>query len=83
MASLQLNAEVLRAIDEISDDETLMNKVLKYVKRLAAKGNDSTLMTKEEFFAHIDEAKKGKTYSMMPDENLTEFLKRNGYEVPD
>ena len=37
MTTLQLNAELYRAMGEIADDETLMAKVLKYVKKLAAK----------------------------------------------
>ena len=37
MTSIQLNAELYRAMGEIADDETLMAKVLKYVKKLAAK----------------------------------------------
>ena len=37
MTTLELNAELYRAMGEIADDETLMAKVLKYVKKLAAK----------------------------------------------
>ena len=37
MTALQLNAELFRAMGKIADDETLMKKVLNYVKRLAAK----------------------------------------------
>ena len=58
MTALQLNAELFRAMGKIADDETLMKKVLNYVKRLAAKKEDPTLMTKEEFFANVDEAKR-------------------------
>ena len=56
MTTLQLNAELYRAMGEIADDEALMTKVLKYVKKLAAKKNDPTLMTKEEFFAKLERA---------------------------
>ncbi len=56
MTTLQLNAELYREMGKIADDETLMQKVLRYVKRLAAKKEDATLMTKEEFFANVDEA---------------------------
>ena len=45
------------------------------------KKKDSTLMTKEEFFARIEEASKGPIYEMRPDENLTEFLTRQGYDL--
>ena len=81
MTALQMNAELYRAMGVIADDETLMAKVLKYVKRLAAKKEDPTLMTKEEFFARVDEAKKGPTYRMQPNENLSTFLKRIGNDL--
>lgn len=57
MTALQLNAELYRAMGKIADDETLMAKVLKYVKRLAAKKEDPTLMTKEEFFRRVDKSR--------------------------
>ena len=85
MTAVQLNAEVLRAINDISDDETLMNKVLKYIKRLTAKKEDPTLMTKEEFFAKIERAEQqianGEGMRMLPGEDLTTFLRRNGYDI--
>ena len=81
MTPLQLNAELFRAMGVIADDGTLMKKVLNYVKRLAAKKEDPTLMTKEEFFRRVDEAKKGPTYRMLPNEDLTTFLSRIGNDV--
>jgi len=45
-------------MSEIAEDETLMNKALKYIKKLAAQKRDSSLMSKEEFFAKVDEAKE-------------------------
>ena len=36
MTSLQVNAEFFCALGEIADDETLMSKVVKYVKKLAS-----------------------------------------------
>ncbi len=85
MTAVQLNAEVLRAIDGISDDEALMTKVLKYIKKLTAKKEDPTLMTKEEFFAKIERAEQqianGEGMRMLPDEDLTTFLRRNGYDI--
>ena len=35
MTAIELNAELYRAMGEIADDETLLAKVLKYVKSLA------------------------------------------------
>ncbi|MBR1546205.1 MAG: hypothetical protein IJ633_05375 [Prevotella sp.] len=81
MTTLELNAELYRAMGEIADDETLMAKVLKYVKKLAAQKQDETLMTKEEFFRRVGEAKKGQTYQMLPDEDLTTFLRRIGNDI--
>ena len=81
MTALHLNAELYRAMGVIADDETLMTKVLKYVKKLAAKKEDASLMTKEEFLARVDKAKEGPSYEMLSGENLTDFLTRQGYEI--
>ena len=81
MTAVQINAELFRTMGEIADDEGLMLKLLKYAKKLAAKKNDPTLMTKEEFFARVDVAKKGPSYRMLPDEDLTSFLRRLGHEI--
>ena len=85
MTTFQLNAELYRAMGEIADDETLMTKVLKYVRKLAAQKNDPTLMTKEEFFAKLERAEQqianGEGMAMLPNEDLTAFLKRNGYGI--
>lgn len=77
MTALQLNAEFYRAMGEIADDETLMAKVVKYVKKLAAQKQaaDPTLMTKEEFFARIDEAKKGPSRRFASIEELDQYIK--------
>ena len=44
-----------------------------------------TLMTKEEFFAKIERAEQqianGEGMRMLPDEDLTTFLRRNGYDI--
>ena len=78
MTAIQLNAEVYRAMSVIAEDEGLLSQALKYLKKLAAKKQDETLMTKEQFFARVDKARKGKSAVMLPNENLTEFLKRQG-----
>ena len=85
MTAVQLNAEVLRAINNISDDETLMTKVLAYIKKLTAKKEDPTLMTKEEFFANIERAEqqyaRGEYTTQLPGESVSDMLKRCGYKV--
>ena len=58
----------------VADDETLMTKVLKYVKKLAAKKADPTLMTKEEFFARVDEAKKGPSRRFASVNELDQYI---------
>ena len=73
-----MNAELFRAMSEIADDETMMAKVLKYVKKLAAKKADPTLMTKEEFFAKVDksleQARQGRVHRIESKEELGQFL---------
>ena len=74
-----LNAAFLRDLSLVAEDEQMMKKVSAYVRRLVApKTNetDETAMTKEEFFRRIDEAEKGKTYTMRPGETLDDMLKR-------
>ena len=78
---MELNAQIWRDIAEIADSEPLMKQLAKYLKKLTSKKHDPTLMTKEEFFARVDEAKKGPSYKMLPDEDLTTFLRRIGHEV--
>ena len=69
MTTLELNAQIWRDMAEIADSEQLMKQLAKYLKKLVAKKADPTLMTKEEFFARVDEAReeirqgKGKRFS--------------------
>ena len=52
---------------------------------LVKEKEDPTLMTKEEFFAKIERAEqqsaRGEGVKMLPGEDLTAFLRRNGYDV--
>lgn len=52
-----MNTELWQGIGYIADDETLMRRLSRYVKRLAKEKDDPTLMTKEKFFARVDEAR--------------------------
>ena len=59
MTALQLNADIYRNLGIIAEDETMLDKVAKYVRRLAKQmTEDPTCMTKEEFFARVDEARE-------------------------
>jgi hypothetical protein len=59
MDTLQLNAEIYRSLGILSEDESMLKRAAKYLKRLAAELTyDHTLMSKEEFFARVDEAER-------------------------
>ena len=76
MTTSEINAQIFRDMAEIADDETLMKQLAKYLKKLVAKKNDATLMTKEEFFRRVDEAKNGPLYELQPGETLDELINR-------
>ncbi len=82
MTALQLNAELLRELSVIVDDENLLEKALKYIKKLTAKKTDPTLVDKDFFFRHLDEAERdianGKGIEMRPEETLDDLLRRIG-----
>ena len=69
MTAMQLNAEMLRNMSIIAEDENLLKRAAKYLRKLVAEKEDPTLMTKEEFFKRVDEAReeirqgKGKRFS--------------------
>lgn len=69
-------------MNPLLDSEAALEKLLKYVKKLAAKKEDPTLLTKEKFFARVDEAReqirRGEGIKMLPNESLDEFLRRVG-----
>ncbi|MBQ9362032.1 MAG: hypothetical protein IJT97_01295 [Bacteroidaceae bacterium] len=82
MTAIQLRAELFREISPLLDSEAAMEKLIKYIKKLTAKKEDPTLMTKEEFFNRVDEAReqirRGEGIRMLPNESLDDFLKRVG-----
>ena len=59
MTAVQLNAEILRNLGTLAEDENMLKRVAKYLRKLVAeKKTDPTLLTKEEFFARVDKAEK-------------------------
>ena len=59
MDTMQLNAEMLRSMSIIAEDENLLKRATKYLRKLVAeKKADPTLLTKEEFFSRVDQAEK-------------------------
>ena len=76
MTAIQLNAEILRNLGALAEDEGMLKRVAKYLRKLVAeKEADPTLMSKEEFFAHIDKAEqeiaegKGNSFTNRDDMN--------------
>ena len=53
-----LNAEIQRNLDTLSEDETMLNRVAKYLRRLVKEKEDPSLMSKEEFVQKIERSKK-------------------------
>ena len=80
MTALQLNPDIYRQLDIIAEDESMFERVTKYINRIVKQMTyDPTCMTKEEFFARIDRAAQGPTYTMLPNETVEDMLKRLGY----
>lgn len=74
MTISQLNAEISQNLTLLSENEDMMVRVAKYLRKLVKeKEADPTLMSKEEFFAKLEKAEesikqgKGTTFSN-PDE---------------
>lgn len=75
VTALQLNADICRNLAILSEDEYMLNKAAKYLRRLAKQKTDNpTCMTKEEFFARIDEADKGPSRSFASVSELDHYI---------
>ncbi|KWW25037.1 MAG: hypothetical protein F082_1249 [bacterium F082] len=88
MTALQyedMTTQLWQNIGAIADDKSLMKRLAKYVAKLRKEKEDPTLMTKEEYFAMLDEAEqqlaRGEGHTMLPGEDLTDFLRRVGYDI--
>ena len=86
MTALQMNAELYRYMGIIAEDETMLDKVVKYARKLAKQmTDDPTRMTKEEFFAKLDKAEQeyaeGKYTVQQPGESVEDMLRRCGYDI--
>ena len=73
-----LNAEIQRNLGALSEDETMLNRVAKYLRKLVKEKEDPTLMSKEEFVQKNERSKKealeGKVHSIKSKEQLSQFL---------
>lgn len=79
------NTKLWQDIGSIADNESLMKRLARYVEKLVKEKENSAIMTKEEYMAKLEraeqESKNGEGMAMLPGENLSDFLKRNGYEL--
>ena len=64
MKAIKMNAEILRNMSIIADDENLLKRAAKYLRKLVAEKENSDLMTNEDFLAKIERAEKqhGKSF---------------------
>ena len=74
-----MNAELLRNMSIIAEDEDLLKRAARYLRKLVAETQaDDTELSKEEFFARVDEAREqvrqGKVHSIESKEELKNFL---------
>ena len=80
-----IESSFLHDIQLVAQDAKLFASLKNYVKKLLAQKKDETLMTKEEFFAEVDEAldqaKRGEVTQQLPGESVTDMLRRTGYVV--
>ena len=86
MTTLQLDADILRNLGVIAADETMLDRVAKYLRRMAKQlTDDPTCMTKEEYFAMLDRSEaqyaRGEYTTQLPGESVTDMLRRSGYDI--
>ena len=75
MTAIQMNAELLRNMSIIAEDEHLLKRVAKYLRKLVAEKQDTSLMTEEEFFAKIERAEKQPGKSFESVEELDKYIR--------
>ena len=78
MTAIQLNAmntELWQSIGAIAGSEPLMKRLARYDKKLVKEKSDSTLMTKEEFFAKIERAEQQPGKSFANVEELDKYIR--------
>ena len=76
MPAIQMNAEMLRNMSIIAEDENLLKRATKYLRKLVAeKESESTRLSKEDFFERIEEARKqtGQTFETV--EELDKYIR--------
>jgi len=79
MTAIQMNAEMLRNMSIIAEDENLLKRAAKYMRKLVAEKQDAkALIPRDEFFASLErgeeEYRQGKTHRINSVEELHSFL---------
>ncbi|MBR1800275.1 MAG: hypothetical protein IJ767_02085 [Bacteroidaceae bacterium] len=79
MTALEMNAEMLRNMSIIAENESLLKRAAKYLRKLVAEMQaDPTLLSREEFFASLDRGeeqyRQGKTHRINSAEELDSFI---------
>ena len=79
MTAMEMNAELLRNMSIIAEDEDLLKRAARYLRKLVAeKERDDSELSKDEFFAMVDasreEARQGKVHRIESKEELRRFL---------
>ena len=79
MTAIQLNAEMLRNMSIIAEDENLLKRVAKYLRKVVAeKTADPAKVSEEDFFASLErgeeEYRQGKTHRIESVKELKNFL---------
>jgi len=73
---------LFREINPILDNEGLLLRLLKYVRKLTATNADETLVDKKEFMESLDrgeeEYRQGKCVRLLQGESVAEMLRRSG-----
>lgn len=75
MTATQMNAEILRNMSIIAEDENLLKRAAKYLRKLVAEKQDASLMTEEEFFAKIERAEKQPGKSFASVDELDKYIR--------
>ena len=80
MTALEMNAEILRNMSIIAEDEALLKRAARYLRKLVAeKQADDTELSKEEFFARVDDAREqirqGEAHSFATVEELDKYIR--------
>ncbi len=86
MTAIQLNAEVLRNLSVVAEDENLLKRVAKYLRKLVAeKQADPTELSKEDYLAKLERGeeafRQGECHEILPGEDLSTYLRHRGYDI--